>query len=393
MKVLYLTNYFDIPFWGGTIGVVYNLSKELIKKGHKVSILCSNYKKNGTYSLCSQSPTSMEGIDVHRLGTVRLGTAYEAPFSFIHALRNNPDIAHINPYNLINADISGLVLKHLKNKPLFLTAGGAIFTRSWSRNLPGRIYDTLLGKKMLKLCDGVIAYTDAEKEDLVRVFDLDRDKVHVMSNAVGDMFLNLQNTPSKLDIEKKYNISPQEKLVLLVARMDKVKGIEYLVKAAKIVSENRKDIKFLIIGDNPKYPDYKNYIQQLVKDLRVEDTVTLAGFVNNDELIAAYKRADVFVMSSVYEGCPTALLEAMACGKPAVATEVGGIPQVINSSKAGTMVPPRNPQALAEALVELLDNPTEMKKMSSRGKEYVNKNCTWDTISEKHLKLYNAFLD
>jgi glycosyltransferase involved in cell wall biosynthesis len=133
-----------------------------------------------------------------------------------------------------------------------------------------------------------------------------------------------------------------------VAALVPHKGQRYLIEAATLVLRQVPDARFVIAGDGELRPQ----LERQVKEHRLEKHVILAGF--RPDVLSLHRAFDIFVMSSVTEGLGTSLLDAMACGKPIVGTTAGGIPEVVADGVTGLLVPPRDPEALARALVTLL---------------------------------------
>jgi glycosyltransferase involved in cell wall biosynthesis len=151
--------------------------------------------------------------------------------------------------------------------------------------------------------------------------------------------------------------------VINVARLVPEKAQHVLLRAARTVAEARPDVRFVFAGEGP----LKESLQALTGELGLLSQVQFLDFRDDiDRLLAA---SDVFVLSSVFEGMPVSLLEAMSAGCPSVATRVGGIPQVLRDGETGLLVPPDEPAALAEALLALLNNPERGMAMGDAARQ------------------------
>jgi glycosyltransferase involved in cell wall biosynthesis len=146
-----------------------------------------------------------------------------------------------------------------------------------------------------------------------------------------------------------------------VAALVPHKGQRHFIEAAAIVVKKVPDARFVIAGEGELRPA----LERLIKDRHLEKHVFLAGF--RPDILSVHKAFDVFVMSSVTEGLGTSLLDAMACGKPVVATTAGGMPEVVVDGRTGLLVPPRDHVAMADALVTLLRDPTMRAEMGAAG--------------------------
>ena len=131
-------------------------------------------------------------------------------------------------------------------------------------------------------------------------------------------------------------------------------------------------------------------LQTLAASLGLKQEIIFTGF--RRDVGAFYQIADLFVMSSVQEGLGTAVLDAMALGKPVVATHSGGIPEIIHDGETGRLVAPANPEALAAGIVELLTHPERAKQMANQGRTVVRKKFSIETMVDKNIKVYQHIL-
>jgi glycosyltransferase involved in cell wall biosynthesis len=146
-----------------------------------------------------------------------------------------------------------------------------------------------------------------------------------------------------------------------VAALVPHKGQRHLIEAAAIVVTRVPDARFVIAGEGELRP----VLERQIKEHHLEKHVFLAGF--RPDILSVHKGFDIFVMSSVTEGLGTSLLDAMACGKPIVATTAGGMPEVVEDGATGLVVPPRDHQAMAAAIVKLLTSPDLRARMGAAG--------------------------
>jgi glycosyltransferase involved in cell wall biosynthesis len=154
-------------------------------------------------------------------------------------------------------------------------------------------------------------------------------------------------------------IEPDAPLIVSVANFKPFKGHEHLLRAAALVRHRIPGVRFVLAGVGPKEPE----IKRLAADLDLDGSVVFAGFRPDAPRLTA--SADVFVLPSEHEGLPIALLEAMALGRAVVATNVGGIPEVVRDGADAVLVGPRDPEALASAIVTLLTDPALRDRLGS----------------------------
>jgi L-malate glycosyltransferase len=167
-----------------------------------------------------------------------------------------------------------------------------------------------------------------------------------------------------------------------VAALVPHKGQRHLIEAAAIVVRQVPDARFVIAGEGELRPQ----LERQIKDRHLEKHVFLAGF--RPDVLSVHKAFDIFVMSSVTEGLGTSLLDAMACGKPIVATAAGGIPEVVADRETGLLVPPRDDEALAAAIVTLLRDERLRRAMGDAGERRARERFSSERMVVDTLKLY-----
>jgi len=174
-----------------------------------------------------------------------------------------------------------------------------------------------------------------------------------------------------------------ERYVLFVGRLDYPKGVPDLLEAAKSVVKNH-DVKFVITGKGPQ----REQLEQQVKRLGIEDDIEFSGYVSRARQISLYQNSTAFALPSHYEGLPTVLLEAMACGAPVVATTVGGCPEVIEDGENGLLVSPKDPPALSNAIDTILSDTELRTRMSRNARQTILDRYTWDEITDRFEREY-----
>ena len=173
--------------------------------------------------------------------------------------------------------------------------------------------------------------------------------------------------------------------VVWVGRINPLKDVETLLRAAALVAEQRPDVKFLLYGSAPaEDAEYHQRCLALHRDLNLDGNVTFCGYTSDAP--AAYNTGDIVVLSSISEGFPFSTLEAMLCGRPVVATSVGGIPEQID--QAGIVVEPRNPPAMAAALLSLLNDPPRCQALGLAARHRASSLFALGRFRGEHLDSY-----
>ena len=167
-----------------------------------------------------------------------------------------------------------------------------------------------------------------------------------------------------------------------VAALVPHKGQRHLIEAAALVVRHLPDARFVIAGEG----ELRGSLERQIRERRLEKHVHLLGF--RPDVLSLHKSFDLFVMSSVTEGLGTSLLDAMACGKPIVATEAGGIPEVVQNGVTGWLVPPRDHPAMADAIVGLLNDPALCRRMGEASRITARERFSVERMVLDTLRVY-----
>lgn len=166
-----------------------------------------------------------------------------------------------------------------------------------------------------------------------------------------------------------------------------VKGVDVLLDAMPTIL-GKHEATLDIIGTGEHVDKYK----AMCGDLGIRDSVRFVGFVDHSDLPAYFASANMFVLPSRSESMPVVVAEAMASALPVVSTTVGGISELVDQGETGVLVPPNDPHALAEAVVDMLNDPERMRDMGTRGRERVRQHFTWDKVAERVVEFYQEIL-
>jgi len=187
-------------------------------------------------------------------------------------------------------------------------------------------------------------------------------------------------------------ISPSQTVVGAVGNIVPSKGWLYFLNAASEIVEGCPDVHFLIIGaESETQRDYAQRVRARIRELNLEDCVTLTGYRTDVEDLLAL--VDVFMLASLNEGTPLAILEAMATGIPVVATDVGGVSEQIIDGETGMLVPPGDVSALVQACQHLLSNTGLQEEMGRAGRRHVEEHYSLESCARRHRSLYQDVVD
>ena len=231
-----------------------------------------------------------------------------------------------------------------------------------------------------KLADLVVCPSDYSRGNVSQAYGVPLPKTRALHGGADSSFL--AHGPNQ---ERKGKFT-----LLFCGRLNgrrPFKTLDVLLKAVPLILQ-RHNAELNIIGTGPRFDEYAG----LARTLGIEEEVHFLGFVDPTEVPTHYASADLFVLPSRMENFPLVLLDAMASGLPVVATAVGGVPELVVDGETGLLVPPYDPQALAEAVNSLLDNPQSMRVMGAEGKKRVREQYTWDKVAERMAAYFREIL-
>lgn len=216
--------------------------------------------------------------------------------------------------------------------------------------------------RLIRWADAVIAVSDRLTQDLMAA-GVPAEKITLLRNGI--LLDDYASTDAGSALRREFGLRDDQPVVSIVGRLSLEKGHEVFLDAARSIAADCPDARFLIVGDGPLEATLKHR----ARVLGLNDRVIFTGHRN--DLAALYGITSVLVIASFTEGIPNVLLEAFANGKPAVATSVGGIPEVLENGHAGWLVSPGDPSAIADRVVALLKNPLQRSTMGAAGRRLI----------------------
>lgn len=247
-------------------------------------------------------------------------------------------------------------------------------------------HNTFNNKKiMTRICyknTHIIAVGEQVKSNLSDFFKIDKNKVTVIHNAIKEF-------DGKVIEEKEFTSKKQEgfKLIANVGRLSEQKGMEYFIKAAKIVNENNKKVMFYIIGSG----EDEKKLKELVHQLKLDDFVVFMGF--RKDIQSLLSQVDFVVLSSLWEGLPLTPIEAFSVGKTIIATAVDGTPEIVINNKNGYLVKPRNEKEIADKIKYLIQNPNKVKELEEKSEETYKEKFSFEKLQKEYLSFYMKLED
>ncbi len=370
MRVLHLGKYF-YPERGGIENYTLALAKEAKKAGNEVFVIVSNTTRRFIHE-------KIMGIEVFRLPRIfhflRLPVTV-SPISLVRKIK--PDIIHLhvpNPWFELNLFLYYIFSKNLK---IIVTYHSDVVWYTQFHFL-GECMRRLYLIPLLKFSKKIVA-TSKNYAEYSPVLKWVKDKIVIIPLGVDEKIFR----PRKVKKIKKH-------VLLFVGRLVPYKGVEHLLKAAKILSEKRRDFILLIVGNGK----LKRKLEKITKKLSIERFVKFVGGVSEEDVIKYYNLCDIFILPSVHrsEAFGISQLEAMACGKPVISTNIKGsaVPWVNQHMRTGIVVEPKNPKALSDAILLLLRSERMRKIMGKNARLRVLKYFTTSKMLRKTLSVYKS---
>lgn len=362
------------PYIGGTEEVSFQQSKELVKRGHEVQVICANEPSVGD--------SIIEGVSVKRLPyfckvantniTLGLKTAIS---------EQNFDIIHTHLPHPWSADVSALI-SLLKNKPLFLTYHNDITGQGLNRHI-ANFYNFTALQFLLKRSEKIFI---SHGNYLNTSPFLAPFSHKVIVNTLG------------VDTEKYRPISVgfekddyEVKKIFFLSVLDKFheyKGLKYLLEAIKEVKKYF-SVKLFVGGKGDLLEKYKAF----VRDNGLSDEVKFLGYLSDDEVLKYYNLCDVFILPSIdstQEGFGLVPLEAMACRKPVIVSDIVGVARDVEKNNAGIVVKPMSSDAIVSAIKKIFSDKNSTYKMGENAFNLVKKEYTWerhvDILEEEYFR-------
>lgn len=365
MRILQLTTHLNI----GGIGIyVANLSKVLKDRNHAVFVASSG----------GNLEDRIAGYDVPHF-KLDINTKSELSFkvfkSFIALKKIIKDekIGLIHAHTRVTA-VSAAIVSRAAGIPYVTTCHG-FFKRRLGRLLCGS-----WGNK-------VVAISEAVKQHLIDDFRVPEEKIALIHTGVDtDRFLKCPGEEEKAEIRRKFGLENATVIAGTIGRLSPVKGQEILLRAVNSILKGFPEAMILLIGDGPD----ERRLRELVFELGIEKSVVLAKSVNDAK--EALSIMDVFVLPSIKEGLGLSLIEAMACGRPCVASRTGGIENVIEEGKTGLFFTPGDSEGLAAAVKKILGDRLLRDALSKDGREKALRDFNIGKMATKMEMLYKEVI-
>lgn len=383
---------------GGGGRVVKELVEGLVKRGHHLDVISGYYPITFNEKPFKQkvNDTNIYWIPLFRLLEKLIPQLkWSLPpnpqsFSFLKKIRyENYDAIHFHGYGHLLID-SVNRLAHNPRKILTIHGFPKFFqaeSSNWFLYQLYRLYNHLVGKLILQSSSRITAISDFVAKECINT-GINTQKLTVIENGID---LSKFQFTKYDELTDSYNIVDEDILLLSVSRLVWYKGFEYVLMALRIIQPLvERTIKYLIIGE-PEDQMYYHTLLKCVKKLGLSKCVTITGFISEPKKLQALSRADIFIAPSLHEGFGLILLEAMAYGKPIIASNCEGFQTIVDNMNTGILVEPANAQKIADALIQLLENPKIRSQLATNALKNVKK-FDWEERIKAYEILYQTVM-
>jgi glycosyltransferase involved in cell wall biosynthesis len=263
----------------------------------------------------------------------------------------------------------------------------AVLVEGYDVNLFKKFAYVVLDRFAKRFVDRFIVVSNVLRKTLVSNYGIASDKVFKIYNGIElSEYHPDYSGESFKSVRKEYNIGEEVCLIGAVGRMVWQKGFKYLIESIPTIIETLPQSKILIVGDGPLLDGLKT----LSERLKVEKNIIFTGFRSDiKEILSA---VDLFVVPSILEGFPVVTLEAMAMAKPIVATNIDGITEQITDGVNGVLVPPKDPSALAKAIIKVINDKELARTMGSSARKKVEQEFSVEKMVAETEKVYLSLL-
>jgi glycosyltransferase involved in cell wall biosynthesis len=356
------------PLLGGAEVQAQQLAGALVTKGVDVSVLTRRLKGVPACEV-------LDDIPVHRaIRTVPVPFLWGVCFMvsvliFLLRKRKEYTIIHCHILQEFQTVVS-LLLKRMFNKKVVVkmsSSGETSDIKLLKRSLTGKLFYPLI-----KRVDAVVSVCKQSTQELLNG-GFSREQIAEIPNGVN-IHRFVKRPPRQL---------LERSTITFVGRLDRYKGVNFLLEAFKKILSQHRNARLLIVGTGPD----ETVLKKRVHELNLEENILFLG--KREDIVALLLDSDIFVLPTLSEGMSNVLLEAMSCGLPVVTTSVGGNCDLISNRHNGILVPPGDSDALGEALMEILRNTALAQQLGDEARRTVKDYYSLEAISDSYLALYN----
>ena len=378
--------------FGGILFLAVDIAREATNLGNNVVIYTTDldFANNAkTFNKDLPREETLENFTIKRSHVwFRINLFFVNPGIYFQMMKDSPDVIHTIGIRSFQSFIAAIIAKK-KKIPLVISDQGGLTTHPDLNS--GGVFKKILYKLQTPMIRFIInnsarisVANEYEKEIFTKMYHT--AKIEVIRNGINLAMLKTKTN----DFKKKYGISLP--FVLFIGRFSKIKGIDVLLRAIKILKDkpSLKNISFVIMGVDF---GFQNQMMQMIDDFGIKEKIHVITNPSRDDVIAAYGESEFLVLPSRWELSPLTPLEGFAFKKPVVSTNVHGIPSTVTNRQNGILVKNEDFHELAEAIMELINDKQKCLEYGLSGYNLVQTECNSKLMVEKTLRMYNQIIN
>ena len=377
MKRILVFAGFFYPHIGGSVQVIHELSKRLVKRGCEIDIITCNVENVLSYE-------ELDGIRIYRLPSWNvLGGTYPIPKPTLTTFRTlwrrlkGPHDMVFTFTRFFITSFMGFTISKLKKKSLIHTELGSRHSVVSNKmvDLISKTYDHTIGSLIVRSAWKNIGNSNATC-DFIR--HLGANETIVIHNGIDTNIFRKKNT----NLREKLSLEDSV-VITFVGRLIYAKGVHDLISVFADIEREVNNVKLLIVSDGP----YRQELERLAEKT-CKKKILFLGRKTREEIVEILSITDIFVNPSYSEGLPTSVLEAAAIGLPIVATDVGGTSEIVENYKTGLIVPPGDIKLLKEKIFELIKDKNSRENLGENAHKVIKEKFDWNIITKKYESVY-----
>ncbi len=374
--------------FGGIMFLCVHIAKNLSEQGHDVTIYTTDLDfANNPHTFNRNLPRNqlVNKFKINRSHVLfSLYLFYVNPGMYLQMLKNSHDVIHAVGVRSFQALVAALIAKR-QNIPLIVADQGGLTTHPdlqqshFIKKFLIRMQNIMV-RFIVNQATKVIVANEYEKEIFSKFCD--PSKIEIVRNGID---LEDLKTSSLSNFKEKYQITGD--FILFVGRFSKVKGVDILLKSINMIKDlpQMKKIQLVIMGVDF---GFESEMLQMIAEMKIGNRIKVIKNPPREDVISAYNESKFLVLPSRWELSPLTPLEGFAFKKTVISTKTHGIPFTIQDKKNSLLVEPEDPQGLANAIIELLDDEQKCLEYGLAGYKLVNELCNAKSMSEKTLRIY-----
>lgn len=368
---------------GGAEQVVFELAKEYKHLGHEVVVIGLSSGGN------MLNRFKKSGIDLKEMDLERQFRF--SPKWYLEVLRSRKIISHlfiqecfdVVHTHLMGTDIDCLYAARKAGTKVIVHTIQNVYRQFGSHHLVDKIRNWQRRKAYRKF-DHIYAVADEVKKWAVKHDMVELEHISVIKNAID--FSRLEVGSSKEELRKTYGWEKDDLIILNIGSLTEQKNQSTLIKAVQLVLKRGIDLSLVIIGDGP----LKTFLEEEICALDLNNRIQLLGY--REDIPSLLKASDIFVFPSLWEGLPIALLEALACGIPVVASDIPVHRKILDNDNFGWLTPISNPERISDTLITVFQNKESSDLKSEAAKKMVSENYSSKRMAEDYIESYVEIL-